>query len=356
MTTKKTRSNTRLTDALFLRQTDVTPVWIMRQAGRYLPEYRKLRASAGSFLNLCQNPELALEITMQPLKRFELDAAIVFSDILTIPDAMGMGLYFVEGEGPKFQRTLHDILPVQQMHADQVMAELAYVFDAIRLIDRELPEHIPLIGFAGSPWTLAVYMLEQGASKQFLQAKAFVYQHSVLLHQLLAKLAELTLAYLNAQIDAGARVIQIFDTWGGLLTPSHYQEFSLNYMQWILARIKLQPDRTTTPVILFTKGGGLWLDIMSATDAHGLGIDWTISMQQACDQIQYKKALQGNFDPALLHADYPVIRKAVADLLASYGKNPGHIANLGHGITQNVSPEKVDYLVKTIHELSAAYH
>lgn len=346
-------SHDRLLRALRREPVDVTPVWLMRQAGRYLPEYRKLREQAGSFLDLCQNPELACEVTLQPLRRFELDGAILFSDILTIPEAMGLGLHFVPGEGPNFHHPVRTPDDIAKLTMPDMEDSLGYVPAAVRLIRRELDGKTPLIGFAGSPWTLATYMVEGGPSKTYQHIKALMYNAPESLHQLMDLLARSVAAYLNAQIAAGAQAVQIFDTWGGVLTPSAYREFSLTYMQRIVEQLEPAPDGTDVPVILFTKGGGPWLEAMAATGCHALGLDWTIDIDEARERVGDKVALQGNLDPAMLYARPEVIRRNVGDVLERFGNHPGHVFNLGHGVTPQVNPDHVGALVDAVHELSA---
>ena len=346
-------SHDRLLRALRREPVDVTPVWLMRQAGRYLPEYRKLREQAGSFLDLCQNPELACEVTLQPLRRFELDGAILFSDILTIPEAMGLGLHFVPGEGPNFHHPVRTPDDIAKLTMPDMEDSLGYVPAAVRLIRRELDGKTPLIGFAGSPWTLATYMVEGGPSKTYQHIKALMYNAPDALHQLMDLLARSVAAYLNAQIAAGAQAVQIFDTWGGVLTPSAYREFSLTYMQRIVEQLEPAPDGSTVPVILFTKGGGPWLESMAATGCHALGLDWTIDIDEARERVGDRVALQGNLDPAMLYARPDVIRDNVGDVLRRFGNHPGHVFNLGHGVTPQVNPDHVAALVDAVHELSA---
>jgi uroporphyrinogen decarboxylase len=346
-------SHDRLLRALRREPVDVTPVWLMRQAGRYLPEYRKLREQAGSFLDLCQNPELACEVTLQPLRRFELDGAILFSDILTIPEAMGLGLHFVPGEGPNFHHPVRTPDDIAKLTMPDMEDSLGYVPAAVRLIRRELDGKTPLIGFAGSPWTLATYMVEGGPSKTYQHIKALMYNAPESLHQLMDLLARSVAAYLNAQIAAGAQAVQIFDTWGGVLTPSAYREFSLTYMQRIVEQLEPAPDGTDVPVILFTKGGGPWLEAMAATGCHALGLDWTIDIDEARERVGDQVALQGNLDPAMLYARPEVIRRNVGDVLERFGDHPGHVFNLGHGVTPQVNPDHVGALVDAVHELSA---
>lgn len=347
-----------LNQSLFLRAlrrqpVERTPVWIMRQAGRYLPEYRATRAQAGDFLSLCKNPTLACEVTLQPLRRFALDAAILFSDILTIPDAMNLGLYFAEGEGPCFKYPLQSRQAIEELAIPE-MSSLAYVMDAARLIRKEMPQELPLIGFAGSPWTLACYMVEGGSSREYKRILNLIYTDPQAAHLLLEKLAISVTAYLIEQIKAGVNALMIFDTWGGILTPLNYQDFSLYYMQTIVQQLKAQhPD---IPVILFTKNGGQWLEKMAATGCDALGIDWTCDLNSARQRVGQHVALQGNLDPAVLLSNPKTIRHQVADVLASYGAGSGHIFNLGHGITPDVPPEHVAALVNAVHELSPQYH
>ena len=346
-------SHDRLLRALAREPVDATPVWLMRQAGRYLPEYRKLREQAGSFLTLCQNPELACEVTLQPLRRFDFDAAILFSDILTIPEAMGLGLHFVAGEGPHFHHPVRTPDEIARLTVPDIDRELGYVPAAVELIRRELDGHTPLIGFAGSPWTLATYMVEGGPSKNYGHIKKLMYDAPEALHQLLDVLARSVAAYLNAQIAAGAQAVQIFDTWGGVLTPAGYREFSLAYMQAIVDALEPAPDGSHVPAILFTKGGGPWLESMADTGAAALGLDWTIDIDAARARVGDRVALQGNLDPAVLHARPAVIREHVRDVLARFGDGPGHVFNLGHGVTPDIKPDHVAALVDAVHEFSA---
>ena len=342
--------NDRLIKALFRQPVDRTPIWMMRQAGRYLPEYRATRQQAGSFLTLCKNPELACEVTLQPLRRFDFDAAILFSDILTIPDAMGLGLEFIESKGPCFHHPINNHQDIAKLPIPDPSAELRYVTDAVRLIKQALHQSVPLIGFAGSPWTLACYMVEGSASKNFAKIKHMLYDNPQALHQLLAKLTEATIAYLNAQIDAGVDVVMLFDTWGGILTTSDYQEFSLNYMAQILAALNsVQADRKI-PRIIFTKGSSLWLEKMADISVEAIGLDWTIDMANAQKRIGRKVALQGNLDPSVLLASNEVVREKTLELLNNLDSHQGHVFNLGHGITPDVDPEKVATMVKTVQE------
>lgn len=348
--------NDRLLRALLREPVDVTPVWMMRQAGRYLPEYRATRAKAGSFMDLCMNPELACEVTIQPLERFPLDAAILFSDILTIPDAMGLGLYFTEGEGPKFERPVRDQAAVEALGCPDPEDELKYVMDAVRTIRRELDGRVPLIGFSGSPWTLATYMVEGGSTKNFSRIKGMMFDRPDLMHKLLDKVADSVIAYVNAQVAAGAQAAMIFDTWGGVLSPRDYQEFSLNYMQKIVQGLVRESEGRKVPVILFTKGGGQWLDKMSQTGCDALGVDWTTDLSDARASVGGRVALQGNVDPSILYAAPERIREEVARVLESYGHGNGHVFNLGHGIHPDVNPEHAAALVEAVHELSPKYH
>jgi uroporphyrinogen decarboxylase len=328
----------------------------MRQAGRYLPEYCATRSQAGDFLTLCKTPELACEVTLQPLQRFDLDAAIIFTDILTIPDAMGLGLYFVEGEGPKFHKPLKTLTDIKTLPIPDPEIDLRYVMDAISCTRKELKNKIPLIGFAGSPWTLACYMLEGGGSREFRQVKTLLYRESKALHHLLNTLTKAIILYLNAQIAAGAQAIMIFDTWGGLLTTAAYQEFSLYYMAQIIANLKNQNVPEKIPIVLFTKGGNLWLEEIANSGCDAIGLDWTIDIGLARQRLCNKVALQGNMDPAVLFSNPETIRQEVKSILQSYGTGSGHIFNLGHGISQYTKPESVKILVDAVHELSLTFH
>lgn len=348
--------NDRFLRALMREPVDMTPVWMMRQAGRYLPEYRATRARAGSFMDLCKNPELACEVTIQPLDRFALDAAILFSDILTIPDAMGLGLYFTEGEGPRFERPVQDEAAVTALGVPDPEDDLGYVMAAVRTIRRELDGRVPLIGFSGSPWTLATYMVEGGGTKNFAQVKGMLYDRPNLMHQLLGKVAASVTSYLNAQIAAGAQAVMIFDTWGGVLSPEAYKAFSLAYMKQAIDGLTRENDGCKVPVILFTKNGGQWLQAMADTGCDALGVDWTTDLSDARAQVNDRVALQGNVDPCVLYASPEHIRKEVAKVLASYGKGPGHVFNLGHGIHPTVNPDHAGVLVDAVHELSKPYH
>ena len=348
--------NDRLLRALLRQPVDATPVWMMRQAGRYLPEYRATRAKAGSFMQLCQTPELACEVTLQPLERFPIDAAILFSDILTIPDAMGLGLYFSAGEGPRFERPVRGKADVERLPVPDPEVELRYVMDAVRLSRHELHGRVPLIGFSGSPWTLATYMVEGGSSKEFAKVKGLLFDQPDLLHQLLERLAQAVTAYLNAQIQAGVQAVMIFDTWGGALTTRDYQEFSLHYMEQIISGLQREHEQRQVPVILFSKGGGGWLEMMAASGCDALGIDWTVDLSVARQRVGGQVALQGNMDPCALYASPERIRHEVAAILASYGEGSGHVFNLGHGIHQDADPEKVSVFIDAVHELSTPFH
>jgi uroporphyrinogen decarboxylase len=348
--------NDRLLRALSRQPVDQTPVWLMRQAGRYLPEYRETRARAGSFLRLCQTPELACEVTLQPLARFPLDAAILFSDILTIPDAMGLGLTFNEGEGPVFSKPLRSAADIDRLHAPDPETELRYVMDAVRLIRRELAGQVPLIGFAGSPWTLATYMVEGGSSKDFHRVKGLLYDQPLSLHQILETLTRAISTYLNAQAAAGAQALMIFDTWGGILSPCAYQEFSLSYMAQIVSGLARTMAGQQIPVILFTKGGGAWLKEIAATGCDGVGVDWTVDLSHARREVGSQVALQGNLDPAVLAASPSVIEQQVLRVLTDFGFGSGHIFNLGHGIQPWTHPEPVRVLVDAVQRLSRLFH
>ncbi|KKO44630.1 uroporphyrinogen decarboxylase [Arsukibacterium ikkense] len=348
--------NDRYLRALLKQPVDRTPVWMMRQAGRYLPEYRATRAIAGDFMSLCKNPELACEVTLQPLRRYPLDAAILFSDILTIPDAMGLGLYFGEGEGPKFQRPIRDFMDVVNLPIPDPEQELRYVMDAVRTIRRELNGSVPLIGFSGSPWTLATYMVEGSGSKTFSIIKKMMYSEPEVLHMLLDKLAQSVVLYLNAQIAAGAQSVMIFDTWGGILTPRDYKEFSLSYMQTIVNGLTREAEGRKVPVTLFTKNGGQWLEVIAATGCDAVGLDWTTDIGNARSRIGSNVALQGNMDPSVLLGSPERIRQEVQSILDSYGQGSGHVFNLGHGITPDVDPERAGVFIDAVQSLSRTYH
>ncbi len=333
-----------------------TPVWMMRQAGRYLPEYRAVREKAGDFMSLCRNPQLACEVTLQPLDRYPLDAAILFSDILTIPDAMGLGLTFKPGEGPCFAKPLRTRADINKLPIPDPGDKLAYVMDAVRVIRKDLNNRVPLIGFSGSPWTLATYMVEGCSSKEYRHIKGIMFSDPESLHILLDKLAESVIAYLNAQVESGAQALMIFDTWGGVLTPGDYQEFSLNYMQKIVNALTRYTEGRKVPVTLFTKNGGQWLEMMAASGADCLGVDWTTDLSDARARVGDKVALQGNMDPAVLYGNPERIREEVDKILTSFGHGNGHVFNLGHGIHQFVNPENVVVFLNAIREMSPAYH
>ncbi len=348
--------NDRFIRALLRQSVDVTPVWMMRQAGRYLPEYRETRKRAGNFLNLCKTPELACEVTLQPLERYPLDAAILFSDILTIPDAMGLGLNLVEKVGPQFDKTVRTANEIKALSVPDPESDLGYVMDAVRLIRKELGGSVPLIGFSGSPWTLATYMVEGGPTKEFGFVKGLMYDDPESMHHLLSVLADSVTLYLNAQIAAGAQAVMIFDTWGGILTPLSYQQFSLHYMQKIISQLDRQYDGQVIPVTLFTKGGGDWVKDIAATGCYAVGVDWTKNLGDVRAEVDDQVALQGNLDPCVLYASPEVIRQQVAAVLESYGHGSGHVFNLGHGIHQHIDPENVAIFIDAVHELSAQYH
>ncbi len=348
--------NDRFLKALMREPVDVTPVWMMRQAGRYLPEYRATRKQAGNFMNLCQSPELACEVTLQPLRRYPFDAAILFSDILTIPDAMGQGLYFEEGEGPRFRKVIRSEADVEQLPEIKTENDLTYVTDAVALIRRELNGSVPLIGFSGSPGTLATYMIEGGGSKDFRVAKEFMYNNPEAMHLLLNKLADAVIDYLNSQITAGAQAVQIFDTWGGILTTTNYLDYSLAYMKKIVSNLINENEGRSVPIILFTKNGGLWLESIADSGANAVGLDWTIEIGKARERIGERCALQGNMDPSILYASPQAIQAEVGNILASFGNGNGHVFNLGHGITPEVNPDNVSAFVDAVHELSEQYH
>jgi len=340
--------------ALLRQPSDYTPLWLMRQAGRYLPEYRATRAKAGSFMGLATNPDYATEVTIQPLDRYPLDAAILFSDILTVPDAMGLGLSFAEGEGPRFAHPLRDEKAVLALREPD-LASLQYVFDAVTQIRKTLDGRVPLIGFSGSPWTLACYMVEGGGSDDFRLVKGMLYDRPDLMHHILNVNAKAVAAYLNAQIDAGAQAVMIFDTWGGALADGVYQAFSLHYMREVIKGLKREHDGQKIPCIVFTKGGGLWLDEIADSGADAVGLDWTVNLAKARQQVGHKVALQGNLDPNVLFAKPEQIHAEVEKVLTSFGKpgpGTGHVFNLGHGISQFTPPESVTALVEAVHGIS----
>ncbi len=342
--------------ALMRQDTDYTPVWMMRQAGRYLPEYRESRKTAGSFLQLCKNPSFATEVTLQPLDRYPLlDASILFSDILTVPDAMGLGLYFEEGEGPKFERTLREEADIKKLHVPD-MAKLQYVFDAVSSIRKAVNGRVPLIGFAGSPWTLATYMVEGKGGTDFLTIKKMAYVRPDLLHHLLEITAQTVMHYLNAQIAAGAQAVMIFDSWGGALSHNAYLEFSLPYMQKIVNGLTRENEGRIVPRVVFTKGGALWLEAQAEIGADALGLDWAVDIGQARNRVGKQVALQGNLDPAILLSTPEAIEKEVVNILASYGHGNGHVFNLGHGITQWTPPANAAAMIDAVRSNSPKYH
>ena len=348
--------NDTLIRALFRQPTPYTPVWLMRQAGRYLPEYNETRRRAGSFLALCKTPALAAEVTLQPLERFPLDAAILFSDILTIPDAMGLGLYFAEGEGPRFERPLRDETSIAKLSVPDPGETLRYVTDAIVEVRRGLAGKVPLIGFSGSPYTLACYMVEGQASDDWRNVKLMLHRRPELLHRILQTNARAVAALLNAQIEAGVNVLMIFDTWGGSLSAAAYREFSLEYIQRVLSRLKRGAGAERIPVIVFTKGGAPWLERIAATGCDCVGLDWTVDLGDARRRIGAGAAIQGNIDPAVLLASPEAVRREVRNALESFGSGPGHVFNLGHGVPQFTPPENVAALVAAVHELSPKFH
>ena len=338
--------------ALLRQPTDYTPLWLMRQAGRYLPEYRATRKRAGNFLNLCKSPAMACEVTLQPLDRYALDAAILFSDILTIPDAMGLGLYFAEGEGPKFERPLKDEADIAKLEVPDPHGELRYVVDAVAEIRGALNGRVPLIGFSGSPWTLSCYMVEGGSSSDYRKVKSLMYSRPDQMHRILDVTARSVVSYLNAQIEAGAQAVMVFDSWGGVMAHDAYREFSLRYLQQIAAGLTRERDGQRVPCIVFTKGGGLWLDDIADAGYDAVGLDWTVDIGKARAQVGDRVALQGNIDPAVLFANPEAIAEQARRVLDSYGDHPGHVFNLGHGISQFTPPEHVSVLVDTVHSHS----
>ena len=348
--------NDRFLKALLREPVDMTPVWMMRQAGRYLPEYRATREKAGSFMDLCMNAELACEVTIQPLERYALDAAILFSDILTIPDAMGLGLRFAQGEGPKFDKPIRSSADVNALGVPDPEGELQYVMNAVRTIRKELDGRVPLIGFSGSPWTLATYMVEGGSTKEFGKVKGMMFDEPQTMHKLLDTLAQSVTSYLNAQIAAGAQAVMIFDTWGGVLTPRDYKEFSLRYMQQIIDGLTRENEGRKVPVVLFSKGASGWLEAMADTGCDALGVDWTLDMADARARVGDKVALQGNMDPCVLYSKPERIEQEVKTILDSYGSGNGHVFNLGHGIHQHINPDNVTAFVDAVHKHSKAYH
>ncbi len=344
--------NDTLLRALLRQPAPYTPVWLMRQAGRYLPEYNQTRLRAGDFLTLCRNPDLATEVTLQPLARFKLDAAILFSDILTIPDAMGLGLSFEDNQGPKFAKPLHDERDIEKLRVPDPGSDLRYVMDAVSQINKALGNELPLIGFSGSPFTLACYMIEGAASAEFIQVKTMLYRRPDLVHKLLAINARAVIAYLNAQIESGAQVVMIFDTWGGILSSAAYHEFSLRYIEQILSSLLREHAGSRIPNIVFTKGGGEHLDSIAATGCDAISLDWRTDIGLARKRVGHKVALQGNLDPAVLLSAPDIIRNEVQNILTAYGSGPGHIFNLGHGVMQHTPPEHVATMVDAVHDLS----
>jgi uroporphyrinogen decarboxylase len=352
----KSLKNDLLIRALLRQSVPRTPVWIMRQAGRYLPEYREIRTKAGGFMNLCSNPQLACEVTLQPLRRFKLDAAIVFSDILIIPNAMGLGLYFETGKGPRFERPVRTVADIKKLAAPDVTEKMGFVFDAVSLIHRELDGTVPLIGFAGSPWTVATYMVEGRSSRTFEKIKALKMDEPAMLEILLNIIATTTIDYLNAQIESGAQAIMIFDTWGGMLEGDDYRRFSLSAMQSILSGLHREKDGHTIPIILFTKGAGLLLADMADTGCDALGVDWTTDLKTARELTGDRVSLQGNLNPDVLRQSPQAIEEGVAEVLKSYGKGPGHVFNLGHGITPDIKPDHLGVMIDAVRKLSPKYH
>ncbi|MBA3024089.1 MAG: uroporphyrinogen decarboxylase [Gammaproteobacteria bacterium] len=342
--------------ALLRQPTEYTPLWMMRQAGRYLPEYRATRRTAGSFMGLCKSPDFATEVTLQPLDRFPLDAAILFSDILTVPDAMGLGLYFSEGEGPKFERPLETEADIMALQVPDIGKDLKYVTDAVSQIRKSLDGRVPLIGFSGSPWTLGCYMVEGGSSSDYAKVKTLMYKEPKLMHHILNVTAQAVTAYLNAQIEAGAQAVMIFDSWGGALSHSAFHEFSLAYTQRIVDGLIKEKDGVRIPSIVFTKGGGLWIESIADIGCDAVGLDWTMDIGVARQKVGHKVALQGNLDPTVLFATPEVIRNEVEKVLSSFGFGSGHVFNLGHGISQHTDPENAAALVQAVHELSKKYH
>jgi len=348
--------NDRLLRALLRQPVDRTPIWLMRQAGRYLPEYRETRRRAGNFLALCKDPALATEVTLQPLARFGLDAAILFSDILTVPDAMGLGLYFVEGEGPKFERPLRSEWEIRNLSAPDPTVELAYVLEAVRQIRRALDGSVPLIGFSGSPWTLACYMVEGGASEDYRTVKTLLYTRPDLMHRILEVTTQAVTDYLNAQIEAGAQAVMLFDSWGGVLAEEAFKAFSLPYLARIVAALRREAEGRIVPSIVFTKGGGVWLEDLAGIGADAVGLDWTMDIGRARALVGDRVALQGNLDPAILFAPPDVVVCEACKVLEAFGHGSGHVFNLGHGISQHTPPEHVAALVHAVQTESVKYH
>lgn len=337
-----------------------TPIWVMRQAGRYLPEYRATRKQAGDFLTLCKTPDLACEVTMQPIDRFGLDAAILFSDILTIPDAMGLELVLEEGIGPVFNKPVRSVEQIKQLGVPDMEDDLGYVMDAVRVIRKELNGRVPLIGFTGSPWTLASYMVEGSGSKDFRRIKGLMFESPEATHQLLQTVTDSVIAYLKAQVAAGVQSLMVFDTWGGMLSTANYQAFSLAYMTQIVTAMKTDELTKEIPIVLFTKGGGQWLEMMADTGCDGLGLDWTVDIAQAKQRVGDRVILQGNMDPVIMNTGPAQVEEHALQVLASYGHHQpsdrGHIFNLGHGIQPFAKPENMQALVQTVQSQSAKYH
>lgn len=348
--------NDTLIRALLRQPTPYTPVWLMRQAGRYLPEYNEVRTRAGNFLALCRNPDLSTEVTLQPINRFGLDAAIVFSDILTIPDAMGLGLHFLEGEGPRFERPLRDEQDIRNLRVPDATEDLRYVLDTVRQVRSALNDSVPLIGFSGSPFTLACYMVEGGGSTDFRAVKTLLYRRPDLLHHVLDVNCRAVTAFLNAQIEAGAQVVMLFDTWGGILGTAEFREFSLQYLERAVNALKKEYGGERVPNIVFTKGGGGWLEEIAASGCDAIGLDWTVDISAARRRVGERVSLQGNLDPAVLLADAGAVRAGAHRVLRDYGKGAGHVFNLGHGISQHTPPENVAVLVEVVREASRPYH
>jgi uroporphyrinogen decarboxylase len=342
--------------ALLRQPTDHTPIWLMRQAGRYLPEYCETRRRAGSFMDLCKNPALACEVTLQPLARYNLDAAILFSDILTVPDAMGLGLYFTEGEGPRFERPLRDEWEIRNLSAPDPHAELQYVMNAVAEIRRALDDSVPLIGFSGSPWTLACYMVEGASSSDYRKIKTLAYSRPDLLHHILSVTSDAVVAYLNAQIESGVQAVMVFDSWGGVLSEDAYRTFSLPYLQRVVEGLTRERDGQRVPNIVFTKGGGLWLEAIAGIGCDAVGLDWTMDIGRARALVGERVALQGNLDPNVLFAPPEAIATEARKVLDAYGPHAGHVFNLGHGISQYTPPEAVSVLVDTVHAHSRKLH
>src|SRR5450756_262074 len=342
--------------ALLRQPTEYTPMWMMRQAGRFLPEYRETRKRAGSFLGLCKNPNFATEVTLQPVDRYPLDAAILFSDILTVPDAMGLGLYFSDGEGPKFERPLRDAAAIKALRVPDIGKDLRYVTDAVSQIRKALDGRIPLIGFSGSPFTLSCYMVEGGGSDDYAKVKTLMYNEPKLMHHILEVTTQAVIAYLNAQIEAGAQAVMVFDTWGGMLSHAAFHEFSLRYTARVIAGLKCEHEGARVPNIVFTKGGGGWLESIAATGCDAVGLDWTVDIGEARARIGARAALQGNLDPAVLLSSPAAIQREAGAILERYGLGNGHVFNLGHGISQLTPPDNVSALIETVRGLSGSYH